>query len=920
MRPLKLSVSGFGPYAGTQELDFASLGSSGLYLITGDTGAGKTTIFDAITFALFGEASGENREAGMLRSKYAKPDDPTVVELVFAYDGKQYTVRRSPEYERAKKSGTGFTKQAADAQLTYPDGRVVTKQREVDKAVGEIIGLTREQFSQVSMISQGDFRKLLQADTKERQKIFRDIFGTGYYVTLQNQLKDRANALWRQLDGASASRQQYISGMVCSDNSLLLPDVKKARDGDMPMAEITELLVKLLEEDQRLQDTLTFRLADLESRLETVNGQLTQAQSFAKAKLALAEYESRETEKQGALDNAKSTLDAAQGTVPEQEILRKQIMEIDLLLPFYDELTEKSTELNHKHMELEGAKAQQNDARHTITALSGQILSMKTERKSLDGVGAAKEKLGGEKQRLIEQQKNLRTLIASVEEWDAQKKRLVQAQAQYQEAEAESTRRRQVYEAMNKAFLDEQAGVLAAGLIEGSPCPVCGAKEHPRLAVMSDKAPTEEAVKAAKESYETAQEATNAASRAANTQKGVVCGKQEKLQQESEALLPGTALEAVGNTAQNQVQKLTEEINGLDQEMAALTVHETRRDELDRLLPAKESALVTAQEAEMQAKAQAASLTAAIGELQKQITGLQKKLQFASQTEIEAKKTELQGKLDLLKADLAAAESEYTTCKEELAGIRSAIGQLKLQLEETCELEADSLEEEKQRLVLQKQEITEEQKNVHARLTTNGKVQRDISAKAKEIAQLEEKHAWVRALSDTANGTISGKDKIMLETYIQTTYFDRILQRANLRLMKMSGGQYDLKRRRKAESMRSQSGLELDIIDHVNGTERSVNTLSGGEAFLASLALALGLSDEVQMSTGIKLDTLFVDEGFGSLDTEALSKAYGTLASLTEGQRLVGIISHVAELKERIDKQIVVTKRKSGGSDAKIVL
>ena len=186
------------------------------------------------------------------------------------------------------------------------------------------------------------------------------------------------------------------------------------------------------------------------------------------------------------------------------------------------------------------------------------------------------------------------------------------------------------------------------------------------------------------------------------------------------------------------------------------------------------------------------------------------------------------------------------------------------------------------------------------------------------MAQLEEKHAWMRALSDTANGTLTGKDRIMLETYIQTTYFDRILQRANLRLLKMSGGQYDLKRRRKAESKQGKSGLELDLIDHVNGTERSVNTLSGGEAFLASLALALGLSDEVQMSTGIKLDTLFVDEGFGSLDSEALSKAYHTLTGLTEGNRLVGIISHVAELKEKIDKQIVVTKDKLGGSQAKI--
>ena len=187
MSPLRLTIPGFGPYAGVQALDFEALGSSGLYLITGDTGAGKTTIFDALTFALFGEASGENREASMLRSKYTKAEDPTYVELTFAYNGKEYTVKRNPEYERAKTRGTGTTKQAADAQLTYPDGHVVTKLKDVDKSIREIIGLTREQFSQVAMISQGDFRKLLQADTKERQKIFRDIFGTGLFATLQNQ-------------------------------------------------------------------------------------------------------------------------------------------------------------------------------------------------------------------------------------------------------------------------------------------------------------------------------------------------------------------------------------------------------------------------------------------------------------------------------------------------------------------------------------------------------------------------------------------------------------------------------------------------------------------------------------------------------------------------------------------------------------
>ena len=918
MRPLKLIISGFGPYAGTQELDFELLGNSGLYLITGDTGAGKTTIFDAITFALFGEASGSNREPGMLRSKYAKPEAPTGVELTFAYDGKGYTVKRSPEYERAKKSGNGFTKQLPEAQLTYPDGRIVTKQREVDKAIGEIIGLTREQFSQVSMISQGDFRKLLQADTKERQKIFRDIFGTGYYVTLQNRLKEEANELWKQLSNASASRQQYINGIVCSEDSLLFLDVKKAKEGGMLTADVMELLAKLLAEDEASQNTLIAKLADVEARLEAINTQLTQAEAYAKAKKALTENQGKEIEKTATLEDAKIALTTAQETVPEQELLGKQITEIELLLPSYDELSQMTTELGDKETALTTAQVDEAAAKESILALTGEITAMQAEKKELDSASAQKEKANAEKQQLIEKQKKLQALIAGLGTLDEQRKRLIQKQEEYRKAEVESVSKRQTYEALNKAFLDEQAGVLATGLMAGMPCPVCGSTEHPCLAVMSDHAPTEEAVKTAKEQYDTAQEATNAASSAANTQKGVVSNTEEKLQQETEVLLPGTDLSDACSVAQDKVATLTEQIDDLDEQITVLEEKEARRDELDKQIPEKELALADARKKETESKALVAALTASVSELKKQIASLQKKLQFADKAEAEAKRKMLKETLEALKKALTDAEASYNTCKEELAGIRSAIEQLTAQLAESCEIEVEAVEEEKQTLLSQKKEITEQKQDVHTRIITNGKAQTDISAKAEEMAQLEEKHAWVRALSDTANGTLSGKDKIMLETYIQTTYFDRILQRANLRLLKMSGGQYDLKRRRKAESMRGQSGLELDIIDHINGTERSVNTLSGGEAFLASLALALGLSDEVQMSTGIKLDTLFVDEGFGSLDSEALSKAYHTLAGLTEGKRLVGIISHVAELKEKIDKQIVVTKDKMGGSSAVI--
>ncbi len=920
MRPLKLTIAGFGPYAGTQELDLTDFGAGGLYLITGDTGAGKTTIFDAITFALFGEASGGNRTPGMLRSKYAKPEDPTYVELTFAYDGKVYTVKRNPEYERAKKSGNGFTKQLPEAELTYPDGHIVTKLNDVSKAINEIIGLTREQFSQVSMISQGDFRKLLQADTKARQQIFRDIFGTAPYVTLQNSLKEEANALSRQMENAALSRRQYISGIACSEDSLLFLDVKKAKEGGMLTADVMELLDKLLEEDRTAQTALTQTQAETETKLESVNALLTKAETYEKAKIALAENQAKEAAQTEALTAATQALTAAQRTVPEQESLGKQITETELLLPAYDEWNEKSADLAGKQTALQASQQKQTDARDAIALLTEGIAAMKAERKELESVAAEKEKRLREKQQLLDEQTKFRTLVASLGALDTQRERLVKKQTAYRNAEAVSTQLRQTYEGLNKAFLDEQAGILASALTEGIPCPVCGSTAHPNLAKVSAEAPTEAAVKKAKEGYESAQEDTNRASADASAQKAVVATTEEKLLQEISALMPGTALTDAASAAREKIQNLTGQIIILEQQITELEAKEARRDTLDQQIPQKETALTEKQAAEITAKEQTASLTAGIGELEKQIALLTQKLPFAQKADAQSHINVLLQKQNGLKKALLDAETGYNACKEALTGTLSAITQLKTQLAETCEIKTEALETEKRSLTEEKSALAKAQNDLYARLTANRNVRANLAAKAAETAQLEARHAWVRALSDTANGALTGKERIMLETYIQTTYFDRILQRANLRLLKMSGGQYDLKRRRKAENNRGQSGLELDIIDHVNGTERSVNTLSGGEAFLASLALALGLSDEVQMSTGIKLDTLFVDEGFGSLDAEALTKAYHTLASLTEGNRLVGIISHVVELKERIDKQIVVTKHNLGGSHATVKL
>ena len=920
MRPLKLTISAFGPYAGAQTLDLENLGTGGLYLITGDTGAGKTTIFDAITYALFGSASGDNRTPSMLRSKYASENTETFVELTFDYGGKQYNIRRNPEYERVKKSGSGTTKQRAEVILTMPDGHVLTKQNEVDAAITEIIGLTRAQFAQVSMISQGEFRKLLQAGTEERQKIFRDIFGTGRFVGIQLRLAEETKNLKTQLDQADLSKQQYISGIACSRDSMLFLDVEKAKNGGMLTNEVLELLEKLLKEDQAAQDNSNTTLAETDKQLEAINAQLTKAQAHDKAKQDLIRSQAAEAAKQAALEVAEVRLQQAKKAESQQEALRKQITELGLSLPEYDELEKKSTDLASKRKGLNVAQIDQQTATDNIGLLNFQLEAMKAERKELEGIDAQKLELLAQQERQNQEKEQFQALISSLGTLEIRRRQLIEKQAAYQQAEAISTQKRTAYDAINKAFLDEQAGILASRLLPGTACPVCGSKSHPNLAAMSASAPTEQAVKDAKLAYEDAQKQTNAASEEASKQKGTVLSTEEQLRQEIEQLLPGKDLETAGAAAKEQIDTLVNCLNTLAKKIHDLTNKEKQRSKLDQQLPLQEQKLTQLHQAETAAKEQVAALTSAIEELEKQIVQQKAKLTFGSKAEAKAQQNTLQKQLDDLKKELNSAQDSYNTCKEELAAISATIKQLQIQLAEGCEIETETLEIEKLALTGKRTDLLQRQKELHARIIANKNALTNITAKAAEMAQLEERYGWMHSLSATANGTLTGTDRVTLETFVQATYFERILRRANIRLQKMSGGQYELIRRQKADVKRGKTGLELDIHDYVNGTERSVNTLSGGEAFLASLALALGLSDEIQSSTGIRLDTMFVDEGFGSLDAEALRKAYNTLSSLTEGNRLVGIISHVAELKEWIDNQILVKKQPTGGSQAPIVI
>lgn len=1568
MKPIKLVVSAFGPYADRTEIEFDRFGGQGLYLITGDTGAGKTTIFDAIAFALYGEASGDVRRSDMFRSKYAREDVPTYVEFTFLYRGKTYVVKRNPEYYRPKGRGSGYTLQKADAVLTYPDGRrPVTKTKEVTRAVGELIGLDRRQFTQIAMIAQGDFQKLLLAGTEERSSIFRQIFNTGLYQRLQEQLKAQVKVQRDAYEELRRSINQYMDGIVCQEESDSRPSrelaKRKAERFDGRMEEGLELLEELCGEDERALSQMDERLEQLDGQMQKddqlignirhvkaqrqaleenlssreqqeqelaektalfekaaqdrlecsaleeqireagkdlelldsleaeqksqrageqeIAGEQTRKAQFTAQMQSLEKILSEEQEGcrllagagevRGRLENSrdealrrKQNLQRQKESLEQEEerqqktrediahnqeraaglsaaiaeirVRRDVLADRDKMLSDTEEMEgqmkSQSGLLEQLNQEQEKVKKEEDEIRQSLRELAQQKEGLeregerwREEREALKNIGEemvafqhkaeeAERRLGlyREQSEAMKRsreasdalEKEYEQACAAVdghqnrwdlykEEWEAVKeaesrllllnqrqeqmqeaqdarerlaadaelaqgrlKKLLTARQDYQTAAEEKARLGEGYRRMEQQFLDAQAGMLARGLEEGNPCPVCGSVHHPLLAQVPGTVPEKEELDARKKELSAVEAKTERLSEKAG-QLGEQLGEQmrkmedllqsllarpvlesieddcvieepetvgqlspepqgcvgkpgvyalapngsrtdeiqetidaqleriqkslreirerietqqrklaeeaetarqechwkkeldalmQKAEQEQKALeqrrqdilsrfntakgqyaerrdqwqrtvleLPGDCLARAGvrtavhaqpeawthsneslavmplerdvlsalpqgdlqldvteaemgriedclSTAWKQTQNQLEQAEAGRRRLEILERQAAEREEKKRQTDKKilekkegaanlqgrkealESRLAAEQEKaegileeaeEMlraysrKARAEGAADTAVGGttgsmsdgyldaaangsandmacgavagseserdrdfrqiisrteaglgslaeweqrireelalrerldgemrqneeqltkaqellrDLEKQLVGIKgRKAEKAGQlidsmqgiltiqrptalpdTEIEnvdsetlirlaAKALEkLQVQLASLEEDIrrnqadlrkkeeleqsipqretairklsdeiknseltlarqmtekdarterihalteqlagktrediqervrniqnrkAALEEAYqiaeqncTECRTRNERTAAAIETLKQQLAAAGEAALATEEEvqaRKENSQLEKKEWNARRDQKYTALSRNREILRKVRIQREDIAAVEKKYIWMRTLADTAGGSLAGKQKIELETYVQMTYFDRIIRRANLRLLTMSSGQYELKRERESENLKGKMGLELSVVDHYNATERSVKTLSGGESFQASLSLALGLADEIQSyAGGIQMDALFVDEGFGSLDEEALGQAMKALQQLTEGNRLVGIISHVAELKERIDRKIVVTKSRTGngaGSSVRI--
>lgn len=920
MRPLKLVLSAFGPYAGQAEVDFAKLGKRGLYLIAGDTGAGKTTLFDAITFALFGAPSGEVREPSMLRSKYAQAETETYVEMTFSYSGGQYKIRRNPEYVRPKKRGTGFTIQSAEALLEGPGGLFVTGFSQTTEAVEDLLGLDRAQFAQVAMIAQGDFLKLLLATTRQRQEIFRQLFQTKNFEILQQRLKERLNSLNSEHEGLKKSMAQYLGGLAAEDDDPLSLEVRQAQEGALVIEQVFSLLEKLLTEDEAKKIKGALALKKTEEKIAKLDALLGKAAQDEKARdhleaarKSLEEAKAKEPALQEAFDEAKKH-------EAEIETLTGEIATAKERLSNYKELEEEKLKIAQKTSVLQAQQKEGLELKEDI--LGAQIRQSTAEKELLELKTAETDKLQIEaRQKIVfEKKEQIEALNLLVDEQKKAAKLLQAAQEAYIRQHHVAEEAARAHLSLNLAFLDAQAALLAGKLKKGVPCPVCGAREHPAPAKIAKEAPSEEAVNKAKEALEKERSKEAAKSAAAAEAKGRFVSKEAEAKK---AALKLFAVEA-GNWEEKiaaQLNLVLEQAETLKEELKRAEQKCERKEELELEKPALEKALHALNEALTENKTQISAATAELKSLEEALEKQRAALLFATSKEAKGHLARLSLKKKSLEDALALAKKNLDEHKELVSRLETQINTLERQLSGAEALDKNALEAERKDLEIKKDEEGRLVTEISLRLQTNAKIKENVSKRQAELLSVEERLKLVKPLADTANGQLSGKDKIMLETYVQASYFERIIFKANKRLQVMTAGQYELKRAQEASDLRSQSGLELNVKDYYNATVRSVRTLSGGESFMAALALALGLSDEVQSAAGgICLEAMFVDEGFGALDEESLAQALKVLNRLAEGNLLVGIISHVIELKERIERQIVVKKEKSGGSRVEVIV
>ena len=923
MKPLKLTMSAFGSYAGKNVIDFTGQ-QQGIFLITGDTGAGKTTIFDAITYALYNQTSGGERNGNMMRSQYAQQETETYVELEFLYRGQTYRVRRNPDYKITKTLKNGKIREQKvphSVELTLPDGTVFPeKKNATDAKIIEILGLTAGQFSQIVMIAQGDFLKLLYTKSDERKMIFSKLFRTDIYWKIQENLRRKSMEMDERIQENDRAFEQEKSRII------LLPESE-----ELPLDELVERLRERLKDALKEQNLRRANVEELNKKItkyEEINKLFV---SLEKIRQTGKELEARQAESKERRQQIENALKADKVLVAEQQNLRQQ-QEVEQSAQAIAKMTE--TLANNQEM-FETLKTQQQEAeakqKREAADIQKKMLALEQSFPSYEALQNARseeqqakkvwEDLGKTSEESFHKKK---AGIAALKEQQKQQEQVVeQTKKNWEQTSLSASESAKHYEHMYEAFLKEQAGILAENLSAGCPCPVCGSTVHPDPAKLSDHAVTELEVEQAKKTRAAAEEKRDlayAAFEAEKTEKQKLAQAVEK--EEADFVLAQTIAKQQRKEAeQNYVslQKIAEQIR---EKLVYPSLAEAKKQ-----YAAMQKALEAAEQEIERKRQKVSELAEAMNTLKGQKLAEEENQKTAKKL---AAKTEKEYAKLLEKSGFVSEETYHLAILPERS--RSKLEREEKEYESQClrqQSEQKLLEKQvsgktytdttelNERLKVEKQALKEAEKTymeLHTAYENDRAVLQNCAVYLEKGKKMESEDQVIKSLSKTANGRLSGSAKIDFETYIQRQYFKQIIHEANKRLLTMSNHQFILKLKEEANTGRkTNEGLDLSVYSLVTDSERDVKTLSGGESFLAALAMALGLSDIVERSAGaIHPDMMFIDEGFGSLDAQSRQQAIEVLAELAGDSRMVGIISHVTELKEQIDRKLVVSRTDKG--------
>lgn len=923
MKPLKLTMSAFGSYAGKNVIDFTGQ-QQGIFLITGDTGAGKTTIFDAITYALYNQTSGGERNGNMMRSQYAQPETETYVELEFLYRGQTYRVRRNPDYKITKTLKNGKIREQKvphSVELTLPDGTVFPeKKNATDAKIIEILGLTADQFSQIVMIAQGDFLKLLYTKSDERKMIFSKLFRTDIYWKIQENLRRKSMEMDERIQENDRAFEQEKSRIMP------LPESE-----ELPLDELVERLRERLKDALKEQNLRRANVEELNKKItkyEEINKLFV---SLEKIRQTGRELEARQVESKERRQQIENALKADKVLVAEQQNLRQQQaveQSVQAIAKMGETLADDQEMFETLKTQLQEVEAEQKreaaDIQKKMLALEQSFPSYEALQNARSEEQQAKkvwEDLGKTSEESFHKKE---AGIAALKEQQKRQEQIVeQTKKNWEQTSLSASESAKHYEHMYEAFLKEQAGILAENLSAGCPCPVCGSTVHPDPAKLSDHAVTELEVEQAKKTRTAAEEKRDmayAAFEAEKTEKQKLAQAVEK--EEADFVLAQTIAKQQRKEAeQNYVslQKIAEQIR---EKLVYPSLAEAKKQ-----YAAMQKALAAAEQEIERKRQKVSELAEAMNTLKGQKLAEEENQKTAKKLAV---KTEKEYAKLLEKSGFVSEETYHLAILPERS-------RFKLEREEK-EYESQCLRQQSEQKLLEKQvsgktytdttELNEQLKaekqalkeaektymELHTAYENDRSVLQNCAVYLEKGKKLESEDQVIKSLSKTANGRLSGSAKIDFETYIQRQYFKQIIHEANKRLLTMSNHQFILKLKEEANTGRkTNEGLDLSVYSLVTDSERDVKTLSGGESFLAALAMALGLSDIVERSAGaIHPDMMFIDEGFGSLDAQSRQQAIEVLGELAGDSRMVGIISHVTELKEQIDRKLVVNRTDNG--------